>query len=154
MAFVVIKQNEHGQETWRYPVEVLRRDERSVLIEARFNRDRVDVAGMVLTRGDRFVEIYYADRWYNIFEIYDQGSGALKGWYCNVSLPAEITPESVTYVDLALDLLVFPDGTQKVLDEDEFARLEISAQLQAGARQGLAELQKLFASPAGVRLVD
>ena len=29
----------------------------------------------------------------------------------------------IRYVDLALDLLVFPDGRQLVLDEDEFEAL-------------------------------
>jgi hypothetical protein len=45
---------------------------------------------------------------------------------------------------LALDLLVFPDGRQMVLDEDEFAELSISAEKRAKARAALAELRTLF----------
>ena len=50
----------------------------------------------------------------------------------------------LSYVDLALDLLVFPDGSQLVLDEDEFAALNLSPSEQAAARQALAELQSSF----------
>ncbi len=34
--------------------------------------------------------------------------------------------DCLSYVDLALDLLVFPDGRQFVLDEDEFLKLDLS----------------------------
>ncbi len=99
---------------------------------------------MVLKRGDRFVETYFSDRWYNIYEIYDRDTNECKAWYCNVARPAEIEYGKVTYVDLALDLLVFPDNRQLVLDEDEFAALNITAEEAQNARQGLRELQDLF----------
>ena len=50
----------------------------------------------------------------------------------------------IRYADLALDLLVFPDGRQLVLDEDEFAGLDLPRILQEQARAGLRELQRLF----------
>ena len=49
-------------------------------------------------------------------------------------------------VDLALDLWVDPDGTQKVLDEDEFAALQLIPDEQAQARSALAELQAMALS--------
>ena len=48
-------------------------------------------------------------------------------------------------MDLALDLWVAPDGTQKVLDEHEFAALGLDAETRQQARAPLEELQKLFA---------
>ena len=41
-----------------------------------------------LRRGDRFIETYYTDRWYNIFEIHAREDDRLKGWYCNIAKPA------------------------------------------------------------------
>jgi len=38
-----------------------------------------------------------------------------------------------------------PDGTQTVLDEDEFAALDLDAETSQQARAALEELQKLFA---------
>ena len=45
--------------------------------------------------------------------------------------------------DLALDLVVYPDGRSRVLDEDEFAALPLSAEERSRARRALEELQEL-----------
>jgi uncharacterized protein len=141
---VVIKRNLEGEETWRYPARLLRRKPGAVLIEAFFNRPDTPFHGIILGQGDRFIEAYYNKRWYNLYEIHDRLDDRLKGWYCNVTLPAEIDKHTISYVDLALDLLVYPDGTQLVLDEDEFAGLEISPQVRRQAQEALQALQGLF----------
>jgi predicted RNA-binding protein associated with RNAse of E/G family len=46
--------------------------------------------------------------------------------------------------DLALDLLVFPDGRQIVLDEDEFYSLSLAPQVRQRALTTLGELQTRF----------
>ncbi len=114
------------------------------MLEARFNRPDLPFHGILLKQGDRFVETFYTDRWYNIFEIHDRDDDHLKGWYCNIGCPAEITPGTVSYVDLELDLLVFPDGRQFVLDEDEFAALELSPEIKEKALAALRQLQAEF----------
>jgi len=148
----VIKMNVAGAETWRYQGEVLARKPGAVLLQALFDREYGDLHGISLNRGDRFVEAYYSGRWYNIFEIYDRESGELKGWYCNVTVPAQILAGEIRYVDLALDLLVYPDGRQLVLDEDEFSALDAPDEVCAGAYRGLEELQALFRDNPGFRL--
>ena len=142
---VVIKRNIDGQETWRYDGRILERGQNWLLLEAFFNRQDTPFHGIVLANGDRFLETYYSDRWYNIFEIHDRLSGDLKGWYCNVTRPALFEETQVSYIDLALDLLVYPDQTQLVLDEDEFARLPIDPSTRLKALAALQELQTLFA---------
>ncbi|MBN1370982.1 MAG: DUF402 domain-containing protein [Anaerolineaceae bacterium] len=141
---VVIKLDVQRQERWRYSGQILEQEPGRVLLEAYFNRDDSDFHGMPFKRGDRFVEVYFSERWYNIFEIYDRDDGSLKGWYCNVTRPAEIEAREIRYVDLALDLLVFTDGRQLVLDEDEFAALNIDERERAQARRSLAELQSIL----------
>ncbi len=129
----VIKRNAEGAETWKVPARAPRRKAGSVLIEAYFDRPDIPFHGMLLGQGDRFIEAYFGDRWYNLFEIHDRQDDSLKGWYCNVTLPAQIDEHRISYVDLALDLLVFPDGRQLVLDEDEFAELAITSEVRRGA---------------------
>jgi protein associated with RNAse G/E len=150
----VIKLNPARQETWRYSAQVLRRTEKSVLVEALFNREDTPFHGIQLKRGDRFVEVYYTDRWYNIMQIHDRDDHTLKGWYCNVTLPAEVSGTEIYYVDLALDLLVYPDGRHLVLDEDEFAELSIDESTRQQARAALEALQTLFLPPVTLRLED
>jgi protein associated with RNAse G/E len=151
---IVIKRNLAGEETWRYPGKVLRQTHKALLLEAWFNRDAVSLQDIQLLRGDRFLEIYFSDRWYNIDAIYDQADGHLKGWYCNIALPAVFEEGSVSYVDLALDLLVYPDGSQVVLDEDEFAVMPLSPEQRRLALMSLEELRRLLRTPGGIRLEE
>jgi len=146
-AITVIKRDISGMETWRYEGQILERGEGEITIEARFNKGDTPFYEISLLRGDRFVETYYEDRWYNIFEIHDREDDRLKGWYCNIACPAVITDESISYIDLALDLLVYPDGRQIVLDEDEFDALPLSAEVRQMARRALAQLQRQFDRP-------
>jgi len=130
--------------TYEYEGVLLRRDEHSLVLEALFDRADMPFMDVVFKTGDRFVEYYFTDHWYNIFAIHDREDEKIKGWYCNVGKPAVIEDDVVSYVDLALDLWVSIDGTQTVLDEDEFQGLQLNDKLRASALNGLAELKNLF----------
>ena len=148
----VLKLNLAGQETWRYEAKVLQVSANAVLLMAGFNRPEMLFHGILLGQGDPFVEIYLNDRWYNIYEIHDKADGRIKGWYCNISLPAVFGDDTISYVDLALDLLVYPDGRMLVLDEDEFAELNLDETRQEQARRALNELKGWFDQPVSLRL--
>ena len=143
-AIIVYKRNLAGQVTWQYEGNVLKQEANSMVIEAFFNREDMLFQGITLKRGDRFVESYFSDRWYNTFEIHDRDDGHLKGWYCNIARPAEFGPESISYIDLGLDLWVTPDGRQTVLDEDEFSDLDLDPTTRKRALAALEELQREF----------
>lgn len=143
----VIKQDYLGQETWRYAGSLVKRIPHEIVIEAKFDRDDTPLERIVLHRGDRFIETYYDNHWYNIFEMYAGDSDHIKGWYCNIGYPATIDENSVAYRDLALDLLVYPDGRQLVLDEDEFSTLRLTHGVRVAAYKALRELQVLFDDP-------
>jgi protein associated with RNAse G/E len=140
----VQKKNPTGDITYEYVGDVLRRDEHSIVLEALFDRTDMPFMDVVFKTGDRFVEYYFSNRWYNIFTIHDREDNSIKGWYCNIGQPAVIEDGLVSYVDLALDLWVSANGTQTVLDEDEFEELKLSEDLRSNALNGLAELKDLF----------
>ena len=141
----VIKRDPHGKEIWRYSAKLVRRQGSALRLEALYNREEMPFMGIVIKRCDRFVETYFTDRWYNLYEIHDRDDDRLKGWYCNIGRPAVWESEDVlSYVDLALDLWVAPDGTQTVLDEDEFAALGLDPVTKAKALAALEELKRLF----------
>lgn len=148
----VIKLNPQYKETWRYQGTVLEKRGNQIIIEAFFDREDREFHGLHLEKGDRFVELYLSDEWFNIFEIHDRLDDHLKGWYCNVTRPADFDGNSIRYVDLALDLLVFPDGKQLVLDEDEFEELSIEESTRQAAWQSLRKLKQLFSNPEKFRL--
>lgn len=140
----VLKRGLNGDVTWQYEGRVLERGETFVLLEAFFDRDDMPFADVILKRGDRFVETFYTDRWYNVFEIYDRDDGERKGWYCNIGYPAVLGKDTVSYIDLALDLWVSVDGAQTVLDEDEFQALPLDPKTRARALLALDRLKIKF----------
>jgi uncharacterized protein len=153
-AITVTKHKPVDDNPFVYSGKALVRLSNAVLLEAFFNRPDMFFNGMELKKDDRFLEAYFTDRWYNIFEIYDRDRGDRKGWYCNVTRPAQIIKGEVSYIDLALDLLVFPDGRCLVLDEDEFAALKLSPETNQAARSALVELQQIFQNPSEFYLLN
>ena len=141
----VHKLDETGREVWRYHGIVLDRTNTSLTLEAHFDREDVDFHGMLLQHGDRSVETYYSDRWYNVFAIYDVDDDHHKGWYCNITRPARIEAKHMYAEDLALDLIITSDGEQIVVDEEEFAMLEISPEERQQALKTLGHLQAMAA---------
>ncbi len=139
----IIKMNTQHEEVWRYPGRIIARDLHSVLVEAFFNIDDRPFHGITLRTNDRSIERYYSNRWYNIFEIHDRDDDRLKAWYCNVTSPAVFNPGKITYIDLALDILVYPDRDYLILDEDEFDALDLDEYSRQKALQALDVLKTI-----------
>ena len=153
-AVIVDKLNLAGEVTVQWSGRVLRRSERELVLEAIFTHSARDLGYVRMGPGDRFVEHYYTDRWYNVFAIYDAADGRFKGWYCNITRPAEISGGRgagvrVRAVDLALDYFRQPGGREFILDEEEFAALPLDATEANAARAALNELRALAAAGQG-----
>lgn len=140
----VIKQNIHEVETWRYQAKCVLRHENYILLDARYNRDDSIFLGINLKKNDRFKEVFFNDRWFNIFEIHDRDDDHLKGWYCDICKPAKISDHQVIYTDLAIDLFVFPDGNYEILDEEEFRSLDIDKLTRMQAQKSFDYLKENF----------
>ena len=113
----VLKHN--GVEHRRWNARLGRREGSLLVLDAEFDVDvSHELLGEIKT-GTRTVEYYWLDRWYNVFRfLNDDGSTRL--WYCNVNTPPKTGDGTLTYVDLDIDILVQPDFTFEVLDEEEF----------------------------------
>ena len=139
----VYKLDENGSVVWHYPAVILERRSTFVRLEARFNRDDLDLGFALFKRGDRFVETFYNDRWYNVFAVYDRDDRELKGWYCNICRPADLGETAVRCEDLALDLWVTPLCQTHVLDEQEFEALKLNSEERQNSLAALQELMHL-----------
>ena len=135
--------------TVTYHGELLSAGPDHLLVHARWERDALDLGYVVFEPGDHFYEHYYTDRWFNIFEIRST-AGALKGWYCNITRPAQVVDDVITSEDLEIDLFVPPDREHVLtLDLDEFeARgfAESDPTAYAAALAALGELKRLVRS--------
>ncbi len=138
------KQNEKGIETWRYEGRELHRQSDLIIIEAFFNRPDTTRNGLELKNLDRFVEIFFSDRWYNIFAIHDKNTNQIKGWYCDICRPARITEKEIQYQDLGLDLVVFSDGRKIIVDQDEFDALDLDELTRKKVLESMQDLHENF----------
>jgi protein associated with RNAse G/E len=90
-----------------------------VVLDAAFDEEiRHEHLGTILS-GTLSTEYYWTDRWYSVFR-FAEPTGALRNFYCNVNTPPVFDGKILSYVDLDIDLLVAPDLSYRVLDEDEF----------------------------------
>ena len=81
-------------------------------------------------------------------------TGALKGWYCDITRPATLSGAELVVEDLDLDLWRSADGTDvRRLDEDEFAEsglTESDPEAAAAALAALDELEALAGDEGGL----
>jgi uncharacterized protein DUF402 len=141
-----------GRTKIRYAAELLADDGTRVVVRAPWSGDGVRDFGFVrFEPGDVFTEYYWRDRWYAVKEV-RAASGALKGWYCDITRPAALSGSELVVEDLDLDLWRSADGTDVLrLDEDEFAEsglAETDPEAAAAAMTALDELE-VFATVEG-----
>ena len=75
----------------------------------------------LIKRGTVSHEYFWLDRWYNIFKFHE-ADGSLRNYYCNIAMPATFADGVLDYVDLDIDVVVWPGGKYDVLDRDDFER--------------------------------
>ncbi len=143
--YTIIKRDVDGKEELRYSGLLHLRTTEFVCIDAAFALGHRDLGYIQLRQGDQFREWFYIGRWYNIFRVSEAGSGALKGWYCNITRPPDIMDSHIAADDLCLDLFVDPDGRTLLLDEPEFARLDLTPRERELAWQAVADLRQMVA---------
>jgi protein associated with RNAse G/E len=140
----VVKLNTSGEAKVRYQGEVIEHLANGLVIEAYWTQATKELGYTRFEPGDRFIEYYYTNRWYNIFDI-ATASGMRKGWYCNIAEPAVIFADHIEQVDLLLDVWVDAMGKPLVLDEDEFdADTTLTYQQRNSAEQALQELLQMI----------
>ena len=129
-ALSVVKLAPDGSEVARYPGSVVARVDPGswVVVQAVWTYREIDVAGLTFAPGDVLLEWFSPRHDFNAFAVH-AASGALRGWYANVTHPARLdrcsTPPTLAWHDLYLDVVALPDGSRSVCDEDELAASEL-----------------------------
>lgn len=118
-------------------------------VRAIWTRPAIDLGYMQFAPGDVLDEHFYTDKWYCVFTVF-RADGQLRGWYCNVTKPANMQADVITSIDLELDMFVAPDRIATLrLDVDEFEAQNYrqhDAQLYAASYAAMAELEALARS--------
>lgn len=104
----------------------------------------------------RGVSAYFLKLGVKLSKVYDHDD-RLVYWYCDIIEP-QIEEDSYIFTDLLIDVLVYPDGSVKVVDMDEFAdMLEediLTKELAARALRRTNHLLSLIYSDRFSQLTD
>jgi len=136
-----------GSEHRHWRAQVSRQEDSLIVLDAKFEEEiRHPLLGTV-ARETSSVEYYWLDRWYNVFRFVEP-TGELRNFYCNVNVPPVLQNDVLSYIDLDMDVLVSPDFSYSILDEDEFAanaaRFNYPSEVLDKARSALKELISLI----------
>lgn len=105
-----------------------------------------------------FVTDVVAGGWFSVTRIHDGDSGRLTCWYVNFERPPSWRADGWDTMDLALDLIVEPDGRWRWKDEDEYAHCRrlglVSEAEHAAVERAREEAVDRVARRAGVFAED
>jgi len=96
---------------------------------------------------DGLLEIYFKEKWYNVWHICEQNSYR-NIIYANICMPAVLEGNVLEWVDLDLDFRVHMNGSIELLDEEEFERnsrrMGYSERVVKNARAACDEVMNRF----------
>ncbi len=110
-----------------FDCELLRLRAGEAVVTYRMPRD-VQLEDLLLRRGTLSLGYFWQDRPYNVYHWIDADRTTLALYY-NIADATRISARQIEWRDLAVDVLITPDGRCRVLDEDE-----LPADLDAGLR--------------------
>ncbi len=139
------KQDGRVNRSW--PATLKRREGTLLVLEGVFTEEVRHPFIGTIEAGTLSTEFYWTDRWYSIFR-FGKPDGSLLKFYCNLNTPPSLEAGLLSYIDLDVDVLVEPDFSYTVLDEEEF---EHHAEVygypplyRARVREALAEIFRLI----------
>lgn len=102
-----------------WPARITRRKGSLLVLEGVFAEEvRHPFIGLI-EAGTLSTEFFWTDRWYSVFRFHSP-EGRLLQFYCNINTPPRLEAGILSFIDLDVDLLVKPDCSYTVLDEEEF----------------------------------
>ena len=130
-----------------WQARLLSRENSLISVEGVFEEEIRHPQLGIIAPGTFSTEYYWTDRWYSVFR-FREPTGELRNYYCNINLPAKFDGSVLTFVDLDIDVLVAPDFSRRILDEDEFAANAALYHYPADVREtvprALAELNAII----------
>lgn len=74
-----------------------------------------------IVKGTISQEYFWFGKWFNIFR-FENPDRTFRNFYANICMPPGFSDGVLSYVDLDIDILVWPDGLVNVADVEEFEK--------------------------------
>lgn len=119
---IIVHSYKHdGQLRRRWPARLVRFEGSLIVLEGIFSEEVIHPILGIIKAGTLSTEFFWTDRWYSIF-LFREPSGEMLNFYCNINTPASLADGTLSFVDMDIDVLVRPDFSFQILDEEEFQR--------------------------------
>lgn len=146
--FTINSRKYNGKIHRSWKAELLEENDEIILFvgifEEEVNHNNLGIIG----RGTLSYEYYWKNRWFNVFRFHEPMNGKLRNFYCNINRPPHLTDNTLDYIDLEIDVLVWNDFSVEILDLDEFEqnarRYQFPAELITTAHKSLDELLEMI----------
>ena len=73
----------------------------------------------LIQQGTISFEYFWPTRWYNVFR-FTEPDGSFRNFYCNIAMPPRVHDDVLEFVDLDIDIVIWPEGHREVLDMGDF----------------------------------
>lgn len=138
-----------GRVNRSWPALLKRREGSLVVLEGVFAEEIRHPFIGIIEAGTLSTEFYWTDRWYSVFR-FATPAGRLLKFYCNLNTPPRLEARVLSFIDLDVDVLVEPDYSYTVLDEEEFEHhtevYNYPQHYRVRVREALEEIFQLIAT--------
>lgn len=114
----VVKLEANGEPRTSYDGVVIDSPDDWVAVRAVWPHGPMDLGYMEFRDGDYLDEYFALEQPYNLMALFRE-DGTFVAWYCNITYPTRIVDGEIHWQDLYVDVVVYPDGSTLVRDEDE-----------------------------------
>ncbi|MBR1718763.1 MAG: DUF402 domain-containing protein [Bacilli bacterium] len=101
--------------------------------------------GSVWKTKEPAIMYFFKDHWFNVIA---QLKKTGISYYCNIATPYIIEDDTIKYIDYDLDLRIFPNGSYKILDRNEYKYhkkiMGYSEELDMAVKNGLDDLINFY----------
>lgn len=129
-----------------FPCVLLERNTDDLAVLYRLPNE-VNLHGWILPKDSYSFGYFWRDRPYNIYQFLAPRNADTLLWYCNISDSTRWDDCSLVWRDLEVDVLVLPDGSHRIVDQDKLPKnldSELRCYINRATDKLLAEKRKLI----------
>ena len=106
-----------NKQTQRFSCRLLLREQGHMILFYKSSAEG-KIADIVIKKGSSTIAHYWTGRGYVLWRMYDAEINLI-GTLFHICREVDMSDHGVSYIDLVLDIWIPPDGSARVLDEDE-----------------------------------
>jgi len=139
MPFIEELKKHKNKPLQRFACEVIERTTDSLILRY-WSAVEGRMSDIAIPAGSTTVGFYWQKRGFVLWRMY-AAEGTLLGSLFHICRDTTISETQVSYLDLILDIWISPDGTVRILDEDELAACRASGLLSSEEAQWIDQVK-------------